>query len=376
MASGYSISLGFGSNMLDLEKISWGPGILGYIVAGQFIAAASTTPGQATIQLVGIDSFTNSPTFQGAVSGTLNQGVASWGTGSLILSSNVPTSPISGVVVGNSNSTLQIDWQSFLGGDDTFDQGYTQEDVIDGGGGVNTVVYSDRSSTDATITKVGNAVQIKTFSATDTLISIQKVKFADKTIDIGNFSSPAISVVDTSTGQPVAATSQRYSGPVAGIQQEYINITSANLNISAATDNWFVHSGSGTDAIATHGGTNVLDGGTGSNFLTGGPGTDTFFVDDRSAGTDIWSTVANFSAGDSATVWGLTPADFSVQWVDGQGAAGFAGLTLHATNPQKPVASLTLVGFSTADITSGRLATVFGTDSASGSPYLFIHANS
>jgi serralysin len=82
----------------------------------------------------------------------------------------------------------------------------------------------------------------------------------------------------------------------------------------------------------------VLDGGTGSNFLSGGSGTDTFFVDDRSASADIWSTVSGFHAGDAATIWGVAPQDFGLAWMDGQGTPGFTGLTLHATGPTYGVA--------------------------------------
>src|SRR6185437_3468315 len=111
------------------------------------------------------------------------------------------------------------------------------------------------------------------------------------------------------------------------------------------------------------------DGGTGSNFLTGGSGTDTFFVDDRVAIVDIWSTVNGFHAGDAATIWGVTPQGFTFTWVDGQGASGFTGLTLHATASGKPTASLTLTGYTQADLSNGRLSIQFGTDQASGSPY-------
>ncbi|HET7879373.1 MAG TPA: hypothetical protein VFL55_00705 [Acetobacteraceae bacterium] len=185
-----------------------------------------------------------------------------------------------------------------------------------------------------------------------------------------------IAAFDTTTSQPLGAVGQVYTGPVVGLQNEYINITSDSLNIGVTTDNWFIHSGAGTDAIAVHGGTNVLDGGTGSNFLTGGSGTDTFFVDDRVATTDIWSTVVGFHAGDAATIWGVTPQDFGLTWVDGQGAAGFTGLTLHATVAGRPTASLTLTSYSQADLSNGRLSVTFGTDPASGSAYMFVHANS
>jgi Matrixin len=184
-----------------------------------------------------------------------------------------------------------------------------------------------------------------------------------------------IGILDTTTGQPVAATAEPYTGPVAGLQEQYINITNDSLNISVSTPNWFIHSGSGTDAIAVSSGVNVLDGGTASNFLTGGNGADTFFVDDRGPASDIWSTVNNFHSGDAATIWGITPSDFRLAFADGQGAAGFTGLTLHAAATGKPTASLTLAGYSQADMTNGRLSVTFGVDPASGSPYMLIHGN-
>jgi predicted Zn-dependent protease len=187
---------------------------------------------------------------------------------------------------------------------------------------------------------------------------------------------PGIAVLDTTTNQSVAATSQPYTGPVSGLQDQYLNIATDSLNISVSTPNWFLHSGGGNDALAVSSGTNVLDGGTGSNFLTGGSGTDTFFVDDRGPTADIWSTVNGFHAGDAATIWGVTPQDFGLAWVDGQGAAGFTGLTLHATATGQPTASLTLAGFAGADLGDGRLSVSFGTDAASGSAYMYIHANS
>jgi hypothetical protein len=181
---------------------------------------------------------------------------------------------------------------------------------------------------------------------------------------------------DTTTGQTVVAIGDPYPGPVAGLLHQYINTTSDNINITASSADWFIHSGSGEDAIAASSGTNVLDGGTGSNFLTGGNGTDTFFVDNRGATADIWSTVVGFHAGDSATVWGVTPQDFALNFFDGQGAGGFTGLTLHATAGGKPTASLTLAGFTQADMSNGRLSVQFGTDPASGSAFMFIHGNS
>jgi hypothetical protein len=187
--------------------------------------------------------------------------------------------------------------------------------------------------------------------------------------------SSDLTVFDTTNNQPVAATGQAYTGPAHDLEYEYISITHDSLNIACVTPNWFIHSGSGDDAIAVSSGSNVLDGGTGSNFLTGGSGTDTFFVDDRVATADIWSTGAGFHAGDAATIWGVTPQDFGLAWVDGQGAAGFTGLTLHAAAPGRPTASLTLAGYSQADLGNGRLSVTFDADPASGSAYMSVHAN-
>ena len=185
------------------------------------------------------------------------------------------------------------------------------------------------------------------------------------------------SVLDTTTDTPFQTNGTPYSGPVAGLQWEDIDTTTDNLNVTANVPNVFIHTGSGEDAInVSHAnGNNVLDGSTGSNFLVGGSGDDTFFVDDRGPSADIWSTVSNFHAGDSATIFGITQSGFDTSWVNGQGATGFTGLTLHVTAAGHPTASLTLAGFSTADMSNGRISTSFGSE-ADGTPYLFVHANS
>jgi hypothetical protein len=68
-----------------------------------------------------------------------------------------------------------------------------------------------------------------------------------------------------------------------------------------------------------------------------------------------------------------TPANFAVSFVDGQGAVRSLGLTMHATSASQPTASFTLAGFSTADLASGKVSTVFG---ANGSePYLNLHVS-
>lgn len=173
-----------------------------------------------------------------------------------------------------------------------------------------------------------------------------------------------------------------YTGPVAGLTQELIYAgTQANLDITAYAPNSFIVGSSGTDAIdvSQADGNNVLEGGVGSNFLTGGTGDDTFFVDDRDPSGAIWSTIAGFHSGDSIALWGITAQDFVLQWADGQGAAGYTGLTLSAVSPGQPSIDVTLTGFTTADLSNGRLSISFGTTpnepNLPGSSFMLIHGN-
>jgi Ca2+-binding RTX toxin-like protein len=286
-------------------------------------------------------------------------------------------------ISGLQSETTQIE-ENILSGNDTITgstgndtlYGGTGNDVINGGGGTDTVVYNigNRSDYDILRNEDGSTSVIdNNDNLNDTLYSIAYLRFTGQTVAVNSLPLP-LSVEDTTVNQAVTPSIQTYTGPVAGIQEQYIDTSPDGLNITASTPNWFIHSGSGNDAIAVSSGTNVLDGGAGSNFLTGGSGTDTFFVDDRNASADIWSTVNNFHAGDAAPIWGVTPQDHSLDWVDGQGAAGYTGLTLHATAPGAPTASLTLVGFTQSDLHDGRLSVSFG--SSNGSSYMYVHDNS
>ncbi len=187
---------------------------------------------------------------------------------------------------------------------------------------------------------------------------------------------PPVAIIDGLTGQPVTAFAlQPYDGPVAGVQQQVVADTAGRLNIFANVPNLFIRTGSGDDAVQVNGGINVVDGGTGSNFLTSGTGRDTFFVDARGAASDTWSTVANFHSGDAVTLWGPVPPG-PLSWFSGDGAAGAKGLTLRERingNPHQ--ASLTLAGFTNADLRNGRLTVSTGHDAASGSDYVYVQAN-
>ena len=178
------------------------------------------------------------------------------------------------------------------------------------------------------------------------------------------------------SGQTMNTDGQPYSGPVAGLDWQLIDVTTDNLNITANTPNVFIHSGSGNDAInvSVANGNNVLDGSTGSNYLTGGTGDDQFYVDDRGPTADIWTTIVGMHAGDSATIWGLTSSDVISEANNVLPTS--PGLTFSI--PGSPNVNLTIQGYSTADL-SGHLAMSFGTSpnepGLPGSPYMLIQAS-
>jgi hypothetical protein len=257
-------------------------------------------------------------------------------------------------------------------GDKIVLQGVTATSAIDTNG---TLVVSNGSVTVASLGLTGSYTTDH-FEASGSTISL--VTGAPAIIPTPTGSHFA--VADTTTNTVTTSDGDAYTGPVAGLQWQFITTTTDSLAITATAPNSFIHTGSGEDAIdVSHvGGTNVLDGSTGSNFLVGGTGSDTFFVDDRGPSSDIWSTVSNFHSGDAATIWGVTQGGFNLSWVDEQGATGFTGLTLHATSAAAPTASLTLAGFTSADLADGKLTVSFGTTQASGgvpgSSYMYVHA--
>jgi hypothetical protein len=161
---------------------------------------------------------------------------------------------------------------------------------------------------------------------------------------------PPLTVLDTTTGQSITATGTAYVGPVAGLQEEYINLTTDSLNITATTPNWFIAGGSGENGIAVTSGNNIIDGGDGSNFLTGGTGHDSFYLDDRAPTAPIFSTIVNFHSGDNVTVWGVNATDFTLLELNGQGAIGYTGLDFIFSAAGHPATSFVLAGYTSADL--------------------------
>ena len=161
------------------------------------------------------------------------------------------------------------------------------------------------------------------------------------------------------------------------LQAQYIYAGSDSLALSTQRANVFVHSGSGSDAIAVSSGQNVLDGGLGSNFMTGGSGNDTFFTDARAPGV-VWNTLINFHSGDQATLFGFTAGISSYHFESTvAGATGSQGATLRANivggagrTGDGIDASITFAGLSVAQ--AQNLQIVTGTVAAGN--YLFIYS--
>ena len=114
-------------------------------------------------------------------------------------------------------------------------------------------------------------------------------------------------------------------------------------------------------------------------FLTGGTGADTFFLDDRSPVADVFSTIVNFHAGDNATVFGVNQTNFKLNTLDNQGAANAKGLDFGFSAAGHANANIVLAGYSSADLSNGRLTVTYGTTpdtpGVPGSQYMNIHGN-
>lgn len=258
----------------------------------------------------------------------------------------------------------------------------TSEVLRPAAGSATEVLLYDGSALVADLTITGQSAINVTNDATAGSVTLTAAPVADPLpVTPQAPADPGVSLFDTSTSRPVAADVQTYTGPVAGLQHQYIATSTDNLNIATTTPNWFISANGFATAIdvSKGGGNNVLAGGGGSNFLTGGAGNDTFFVDDRAATTPIWSTIVGFHAGDNVTVWGVTPQDFGLAWLNDQGAPGDTGLTLSASAANKPAVNFTLAGYTSADLNNGRLTVAFGTTpnepGLPGSTYLQVTAH-
>lgn len=213
----------------------------------------------------------------------------------------------------------------------------------------------------------------------------QQSDFTLTTAPLGNLTSTTITTTAAAPAQDIELVdsvlelsafdaSSAYSGPVIGLQRQYIWAGNDSAGIAALSKNVFLKGGAGNDALQAAGGSNVLDGGGGSNFLVSATGADggkdTFFVDGRTGTT--WGSIVNFHPGDAMTLFGFQAGQSAFSWTASDGAADFMGATIHAelggagtgTN-----ASVTFAGVSLADAQSKF---TISTGATGGAGYLYV----
>lgn len=175
---------------------------------------------------------------------------------------------------------------------------------------------------------------------------------------VSNYPSAIVAYKNYVTGVSSSAEAT-YAGPASSFfEWSYLYNGDHQTAFSTNAPNVFIHGGSGTDAIQVKTGRNVLDGGLGSNFLVGGDGIDTFFVDARGSGV-TWSTLVNFHAQDTITLWGFNPSKGVYSWDESSGAAGPQGATLRAdTKGTGQIdASITFAGLSLSQAKNLQVST-------------------
>lgn len=303
-----------------------------------------------------------------------------------VISLNAGTFSSTGALTGNLSIALGTVIENAIGGsgNDTF-YGNAADNVIDGRGGSDTVVYTGSraeylASRDASGLVLADSRAGR--DGTDHLLGIEFVQFADQRASASSLGQPALpsAVVafnDATQGiSGTAAMEAAAPGSPGYLDWQFIYSGGDSLAVATSAPNAFIHTGSGNDAIQSGEGSNVLDGGLGSNFLTGGSGTDTFFTDARGSGV-VWNTVRNFGAGDAATLWGYAEGVSSWRWDAAlAGAPGSQGATLRANivggagrTGDGIDASITFAGLSVAQARNLQFAT--GTQAAGSYLYLY-----
>jgi len=211
--------------------------------------------------------------------------------------------------------------------------GGTGNDTIDGGAGNDTVNFSDAQSSYRIGFRDGVMV-VNGADGMDQLTNVEQVKFGTAAaVSVSSLQGSASDnglIYANIAGKNLYAVADAYTGPVAGLVNQFLGGAFSDTVLGTEKAD-FINTGAGNDAINGAGGNDVIDGGLGSNFITGGAGTDKFFVDGRAAATsNTWSTITDWTAGESLTIWGYKPNVSKFNWVASDGATGFKGVTLHA----------------------------------------------
>jgi Ca2+-binding RTX toxin-like protein len=205
-------------------------------------------------------------------------------------------------------------------------------DILNGGAGTDTAVFNSNLADVIGISSSRTGeITITTSEGTDTLISIESLRFLDGSTTVASLLANKPIPDFIVNGTPTTPTV--YSGPVSYLEFEFIGSNGNDIVVGSA-NNDFMNLLDGVDAADGGLGDDVLDGGLGSNFLTGGAGNDTFFSDGRSGGI-TWSTITDFVSapnfsGDTVNIWGWNAGTSQLLLQqENAGADGFTGATFH-----------------------------------------------
>lgn len=158
------------------------------------------------------------------------------------------------LLVGNGESN----YFQGRGGDDVLD-GAGGDDILDGGDGDDTAIFNV-ASTDATITKFGDIINVASASGgTDVLESIEFLEFTDMVVDA--------STVDEASGDGDDAF-------VGGTGDDDVDGGTGDDDLSGGDGDDTLSGGEGDDTVEGGDGDDTVDGGEGDDDLTGGAGDD------------------------------------------------------------------------------------------------------
>jgi hypothetical protein len=196
----------------------------------------------------------------------------------------------------------------------------------------------------------------------------------------GNTALPTTNVhfFDATVSVSGDVTGDAFKGTTPNIVGQFFDLTPDNMLIKAKP-NFLIASATGNDTLVATGGRNILFGDSGTDTYIGGtaastnaagaavPSQDTFIGSVPDGKTDM--TIFNFHTADDAVLKGVDATNFALSFADS--ALGLV-LTASPTTAGHNGATLTLAGFSTADI-GGALS--FGVNTSAAGSFLFVHGN-
>jgi Ca2+-binding RTX toxin-like protein len=221
----------------------------------------------------------------------------------------------------------------FGGGENDVLRAGTGDDLINGGDGLDAAIFSGDFG-QYQFGRAGNTLFMAGPDGLDALVGVEVVQIGGAAPVAANILLNASFTIimafgwtNTQTGQSSLLAAAPYDGPVAHLTLQFLGSASGEA-VSGTAFNDFVNALGGDDAVDAGLGDDVIDGGTGSNFLTGGTGQEVFFLDGR-GGAVTWATITDWQGGEQLSVWGWRPGVSRAIWVEGDGAAGFRGVTMH-----------------------------------------------